>query len=127
MTHIRTTGLLGLVVGALLSAACASTPTGPSVLVLPGSGKSYDQFRAEDARCRQLAAAELQGTDGGGVSAQRRYDVLYIQCMYTEGNRVPVAGSDWRSPGPAAPTTRPADVPPPPAGAPPPPPTGPGR
>ena len=127
MTHIRTTGRLGLVVGALLSAACASTPTGPSVLVLPGSGKSHDQFRAEDARCRQRAAAELQATDGGGVSAQRRYDMVYLQCMYTEGNRVPVAGSEWRSPGPAAPTPPPADVPPPPAGAPPPPPPGPGR
>jgi len=39
----------------LALAGCASTPPGPSVMVLPGSGKSFDQFRADDFECRQFA------------------------------------------------------------------------
>ena len=39
-------------------AACASTPTGPSVMVLPGSGKTFDQFRFDDSECRQFALAQ---------------------------------------------------------------------
>jgi hypothetical protein len=96
------------------------------VLVLPGSGKSHDQFRAEDARCRQRAAGELQMTDRGAVSAQGRYDMVYMQCMYVEGNQVPVPGGDWRSPATDVPA-RPPGIPPPPAGAPPPPPPAPTR
>jgi hypothetical protein len=48
--------LLGL--GVLALAGCASTPPGPSVMVLPGSGKSFDQFRADDFECRDYAFAQ---------------------------------------------------------------------
>ena len=41
---------------ALLATGCATLPTGPSVMVLPGHGKPFDQFRAEDETCRQFAA-----------------------------------------------------------------------
>lgn len=44
--------ILGLVV---LLAGCATIPTGPSVMVLPGSGKAFEQFHADDALCRQWA------------------------------------------------------------------------
>lgn len=50
-----------LVLGALLLGACASTPSGPSVLVLPGTGKNFDQFRADDADCRQYADEQVGG------------------------------------------------------------------
>jgi outer membrane lipoprotein SlyB len=36
-------------------AACTTLPTGPSRMALPGAGKSFDQFRADDAACRQYA------------------------------------------------------------------------
>jgi hypothetical protein len=45
----------------LLLAACASAPTGPGVMVLPGSGKSFDQFRIDDNECRQYASAQVGG------------------------------------------------------------------
>lgn len=32
--------------GLLLLAGCATVPSGPSVLVLPGSGKTFEQFQA---------------------------------------------------------------------------------
>jgi hypothetical protein len=46
----------------LLLGACVSVPSGPSVLVLPGTGKGFDQFRADDFECRQYASAQVGGT-----------------------------------------------------------------
>ena len=44
-------------------AACATPPpSGPSVMVLPGSSKSFDQFRFDDISCRQYASAQIGGT-----------------------------------------------------------------
>ena len=60
----------------LLLAACASAPTGPSVMVLPGSSKSFEQFRFDDYECRQYASeysggktAEQASADAGIKSA----------------------------------------------------------
>src|SRR5487761_2626017 len=46
----------------LLLGACATIPNGPSVMALPGTGKSFDQFRADDADCRQFALSQIGGT-----------------------------------------------------------------
>lgn len=43
-------------------AGCASTPSGPGVMVLPGSGKSFDHFRFDDHECRQYASFQVDGT-----------------------------------------------------------------
>jgi OmpA family protein len=48
----RTWLLLPIAVAALTT-ACASVPTGPSVMVLPGSTKSFEQFQSDDGSCRQ--------------------------------------------------------------------------
>lgn len=45
----------------LLLSACVSMPSGPGVLVLPGTGKNFDQFRADDGSCRQYAQYQLGG------------------------------------------------------------------
>jgi hypothetical protein len=65
-----------LVVGVLALSACTTVPTGPSVMVLPGTGKSFDQFRADDIDCRQFAQYQMGGqtaadnaTDSGVRSA----------------------------------------------------------
>jgi uncharacterized protein YcfJ len=50
------------IAAATLLAACATAPTGPSVLVLPGSAKSFEQFRADDYECRQYAGFQVNGT-----------------------------------------------------------------
>jgi hypothetical protein len=54
--------LLGSAVAAL--SGCASLPTGPSVMVLPAAGKSFEQFQVEDAVCRQWAAQQVGGAPG---------------------------------------------------------------
>lgn len=130
---------------ALLFIACVQIPTGPSVMVLPGTDKSFDQFRSDDHLCKQYASqqggsqttgqasiasgvesaavgsalgaaagAAIGGGRGAAIGAgsgllagsltgsqaaqtsrnlsQERYDITYIQCMYANGHRIPVAG-----------------------------------
>ena len=50
-----------LIVVALGLAGCVSMPNGPSVAVLPGTGKSFDQFRYDDGGCRQFAYDQIGG------------------------------------------------------------------
>jgi outer membrane lipoprotein SlyB len=57
-----------LIFSALIAVAlggCATVPAGPSVLVLPGPGKTFEQFQTDDAVCRQWAAQRI------GVSPQQ--------------------------------------------------------
>lgn len=44
-----------------LLTACVSLPTGPSIMTLPGSGKSFDQFRQDDYECREYAYQQIGG------------------------------------------------------------------
>jgi hypothetical protein len=178
-----TRSALPIALVALLS-GCASIPTGPSVMVLPGNGKTFEQFQTDDAVCRQWSAGQtgtstqevgtqstvtgavigtavgaaagaalgaaagnaglgaaagagaglLGGTaigagrgEGSQISVQRRYDITYMQCMYTKGNQIPVprGSQSYTTPPtytapPAAPSAPPTLSPPP--GPPPPPP-----
>ena len=50
----RSAGFLLVAVVPLLG-ACATVPAGPSVTVLPGSGKPFEVFQADDDSCRQWA------------------------------------------------------------------------
>jgi hypothetical protein len=54
---------------ALLLGACVSMPKGPSVMVLPGTGKSFDQFRYDDLECRQFADVQIGGTSPSDAAA----------------------------------------------------------
>lgn len=60
----------------LLLTACASAPTGPSVMALPGTGKSFDQFRADEADCRQYARQQTSGAERTGGDAGVRSAVV---------------------------------------------------
>jgi Glycine-zipper domain len=46
----------------LITTACVTVPTGPSVMVLPGTGKDFDQFQFDDATCRQFASQQTGTT-----------------------------------------------------------------
>ena len=48
--------------------ACVSMPTGPSVMVLPGSSKSFEQFRTDDYDCRRYAYAQIGYTSARDAS-----------------------------------------------------------
>ncbi|WP_109013812.1 hypothetical protein [Novimethylophilus kurashikiensis] len=58
-----------LVLAVLLLSACSTMPNGPSVMALPGTGKSFDQFRNDDGLCRAFASDRI-----GGSSAARNAD-----------------------------------------------------
>ncbi len=177
---LRQPRVIFLAAGIWLLSACAHYPTGPSVMVLPGSSKSFGQFQSDDATCRSwamhgsgstarqaatenavdsavvgtvvgAAAGAVIGAAAGdpgagaaigaasglllgaasgadraewaGGTHQRRYDNAYLQCMYANGNQIPLPRGAFGGYVPA-PRGAPTPVPPPPAGAPPPPPPG---
>jgi len=62
----RSWGLGGSIPALLLLAGCVTVPSGPSIMSLPGTGKSFDQFRADDFECRQFASVQA-----GGSTAQQ--------------------------------------------------------
>lgn len=43
-------------------AACVHLPSGPSIMALPGTGKSFEQFRMDDYECRSYAFGQVGGT-----------------------------------------------------------------
>jgi len=45
----------------VMLAGCAQTPMGPTVQVMPGPGKSFDAFQADQANCKGYAAGQVQG------------------------------------------------------------------
>jgi len=94
-----------IVVGLLL-AGCASVPSAPGVMALPGSAKSADEFRSDDAACRQAAAIDAKATKAW------RYDMTYLECMYAKGNQIPVPSGTFAptqvSPGSSTPAAAPA-------------------
>lgn len=157
-----------LLIAVGLLGGCATLPEGPGVLALPGTGKSFDQFRNDDAACRAYAyeqvggktasrragesgarsaavgavaggllGAGIDGRHGAAVGAgtglvvgglagshagetsaarmQERYDIRYVQCMYANGHRVPVAGvftAQSDRPPPPPPPPRRSNAPP---------------
>jgi Glycine-zipper domain len=52
-----------------LVSACATVPSGPSVMVLPGAGKPFDQFQLDDLVCRQYAQQQI-GVAPGQAATQ---------------------------------------------------------
>jgi hypothetical protein len=53
---------ISLFAAMILASGCVTVPEGPSVLVLPGTGKNFDQFRSDDRECRQFASGQVGGT-----------------------------------------------------------------
>lgn len=92
----------------LLLFGCVTIPREPSMLVLPGTGKSVEQFRTNDVECRQFAAIQAGGATSNEATSENgskrviagsaqhvsavyaRYDYGYLQCMYAKGHRIPV-------------------------------------
>ncbi len=67
MTHkLQLSSVLAAV---LVLSACTSVPTGPGMLALPGTGKSFNQFLFDDADCRQYASAQVGGRTANEAAA----------------------------------------------------------
>lgn len=61
---------LSLLGGALFLGACTVLPTGPSVMVLPGTGQTIESFRADDMYCRQYAHIQIGGKTAGEAARE---------------------------------------------------------
>ena len=55
---------------ALLLSACATVPNGPSVMVLPGQGKGFEQFQVDDGSCRRWATDQTGGATGSDLATR---------------------------------------------------------
>jgi hypothetical protein len=57
----------------LALAGCVSVPSGPGVMVLPGTGMSFEQFRQDDLQCRHYAAEQIgQAAEGAATDSAVR-------------------------------------------------------
>jgi len=70
---VRNAWVVAVAVG-LVGAGCATMPSGPSIMVLPGNGKSFEQFQYDDSVCRQwgaqqVGAAPQQANTAGATTA----------------------------------------------------------
>jgi len=48
-----------LLLAVVVLGGCATVPTGPNVMVLPGPGKSFEAFQSDDMVCRQWARQQI--------------------------------------------------------------------
>lgn len=71
-----------------MPAACVYLPTGPSVMTLPGAGKSFDQFRADDYECKQYAYQQV-----GGKTAQQAAQTSGVESAVIGAGLGAVAGA----------------------------------
>lgn len=59
----------GVLAACLTLGACTTTPPNePSVMVLPGTGKSFEQFKADNDMCRQYAYGQVAGRTPEGTA-----------------------------------------------------------
>jgi hypothetical protein len=54
----------------VLLGGCATMPTGPTVMVMPGPGKPFEVFVADDVLCRQWAQQQIGGTSPSQTANQ---------------------------------------------------------
>jgi hypothetical protein len=62
-------GILLLIAFAILG-GCATMPTGPTVMVMPGPGKPFEVFAADDNMCRQWAYQQIGGASPSQTANQ---------------------------------------------------------
>jgi len=58
---MKTGKRVAVLAGALALGGCVSVPQGPTVAVMPGSGKSLEQFSTDSGTCKQFAQASVSG------------------------------------------------------------------
>ena len=58
---MKTNAVLIVLLSMAVLGGCASVPSGPSMLALPGSGRTFNEFRVSDGQCRQYALQLVTG------------------------------------------------------------------
>jgi hypothetical protein len=60
--------LFSFFLAVVVMGGCATMPTGPSVTVLPGPGKSFEAFQSDDFACRQWAEQQIGISPGNAAN-----------------------------------------------------------
>ncbi|MFZ3046707.1 MAG: hypothetical protein WA151_12405 [Desulfatirhabdiaceae bacterium] len=63
--------ILLTIIPLIMMFGCATIPPGPSVMVLPPSGKSFETFQADDYACREWAASQTEWQANDTVNQNR--------------------------------------------------------
>ena len=75
--HLNPRTIAGLL-SVLCITACVSLPKGPSAMALPGSSKTFEQFRGDDVSCRGFAQEQI-----GGTSANKAAGDSFVRSAIT--------------------------------------------
>jgi outer membrane lipoprotein SlyB len=67
---VRITPILATCSLLALGACAVAPPQGPSVVAMPGPGKTFQAFQQDDAMCRQAAFASTGGVDANTAATQ---------------------------------------------------------
>jgi hypothetical protein len=67
-------GVIAAVISAMALGACAAAPSGPTVMALPGQGKTFDAFQSDEYTCRgyaqqQTGVAPAQAASNAAVGS----------------------------------------------------------
>jgi hypothetical protein len=90
---------LAAAAAALTIGGCVTVPGGPSVAALPGQYKPFEQFRLDDADCRQWASSQVSGNTQAANDAAAGSAVLSSALGAASGA---IIGSATGQAGPAA-------------------------
>jgi Glycine-zipper domain len=98
LQRINRKAILLLALLSLGLGGCVSMPTGPSRAAMPGTGKNFDQFRADDGSCRQYAteysgASPAQTQENAAVKSAAIGTVLGAAAGAAIGNSSASAGA----------------------------------
>src|ERR1700730_4027845 len=80
----------GLVATALLR-ECATSPMGPTALVMPAQGKPFGAFAQEQAMCKQFADGEVSG--GATIANLKQFGTAALSTALGAGLGAAVRGS----------------------------------
>jgi hypothetical protein len=80
--------------GLLVVAGCMSIPTGPSMMALPGTGKSFEQFRGDDMQCRRYASEQIGGADANRAANDAAAKSAVVGTVIGAAAGAAIGGSD---------------------------------
>ncbi len=75
---------------AVLLSGCATTPMGPTALVMPAQGKPFEVFAQEQEMCKQFAGGEVDG--GATMSNLKQLGTMAISTALGAGLGASVRG-----------------------------------
>lgn len=81
-------------------AGCATRPTGPTVAVMPGPGKSFEAFQTDDIVCRNFASQQIAGEEN--TANNRQFGTAVLGTVLGAGLGAAIGGGQGAAVGAGA-------------------------